>query len=243
VPAEAWLFVVLAVAVGALRLSRVTLLSLDPVDALAIALWLIRVVAWVLLPAALFLRHLVGWDTAPSPPPALGDVIGLTGAIGKLFAIGYRWIGFRAVRRQPDPEGTRGMLVLMTAAALVAILIGAAGLALAGTAYVDTLSVAVNAFSAIVSALTLLAWVAVASVLIAGARAGETRLAPWRLGAWGVAVGSVLPGGIGWLLTVFGSLFAEVSPAVVWLYTAALAVGALLLLAAFAMGLPEGEAG
>jgi hypothetical protein len=272
-----WLFAALAVAVVYRRVGLVSPASADPANLLSFAPGALRIVAVVLLPAALFLRHRDAWDRMRplatglvlmavaqllrEAAPIIGDVLasstpdanpsmiltpaylaGRLGSVLGLFAIGYTWIGLGNARRYEDPPGTRPLLVVVVVAAVAATVAGAAGLARTGLFDNDAVVAAANGVAMLISAATLLAWLPVASVLIAGARAREPGVGAWRLAAAGVVLGLLAPSGLVWVLDALGAAAGDTYALTSRLASVVATAGALLLLAAFALGLPADAA-
>ena len=179
------------------------------------------------------------WDPSVGPPIVTASwVVGRTGAIVGIVGAAGLWVGLKAARRAPDPAGTRAMLAVLLVVGLGILAVGDARLLSLGLFDGDA-SVAIgNASALAIEAVQLVAWIAVASALVAGSRASERPAAAWLTGALAalaiaisqVQILSFLPamdptsGGY-WLVTGSVSLVA--------------AGGAVLLLMAFLLGLPE----
>jgi hypothetical protein len=276
VPVVTWLFVALVVVVVYRRVGLVSPTSADPAGLLPFALGVIRIVAVVLLPAALFLRHPDAWSRLRplaaglvlmavaqllrEAAPIIGDVlasptpdantsmiltpaylVGRLGSVVGLLAIGYTWIGISDARRYEDPPSTRALLVVVVVAAVAVTVAGAAGLVREGLFDNDAVVAAANGVALLVSAATMLAWLPVASVLIAGARVREPGVGTWWVAAAGVVLGLIATSGPVWVLDALGAAAGDTYALTSRLASVAATTGAVLLLAAFALGLPADE--
>ena len=168
----------------------------------------------------------------------VGFVVGRLAMAAQLFAIGYLWAGLGAVRRRDNAAGSRVLMVGLIGAAIAIMVIGVQTLVALGAYDGEPIIVAQNLIGTALSGLILLALMALLSELLAGARASEEPRGAWWLGFAGVTLWAIGTSGITWIFDALGTS----GPDYEWLVRpvqAAGTAGALLLLVAFLIGLPE----
>jgi hypothetical protein len=168
-----------------------------------------------------------------------GYVIGRAGAVARLFAFGYLWIGLGPVRRRADPAGSRAILVGLLGAGFAIVAFGVAGLASAGVLDAEPGIVAVNLVAIALSALNFVVSLAILAVVLAGARAGEEPGPSWWMAVVGLVLCPIVSDGTLWLFNALPAMDAGVFSAMQWLLLVAGAAGSLLLGGAFLAGFPE----
>ena len=179
------------------------------------------------------------WDGESFPIITVSYVLGRVASVIGIVGIASLWYGLRATRRTPDATRTLVWFVALSIAAMAFLALGY-GRALDdgwGTTN-DAIAAATNRIAVATHAVTLVAWVAIASILLVGARRRERPTAGWLVGAIAallVVVGlepiyAVWPT---WDATTSGLTLAG------WLAVGSASVGAVLLLIAFLLGLPE----
>jgi hypothetical protein len=159
------------------------------------------------------------------------------GTIVGILGVASLWLGFRAARRTADPTGTRGILTGLLVVGFGVLVIGYGRQIALGAFDGDGVVQVANAIVLVTIAVGLAAWVAVASVVLAGARVRERPVASWIVGAV-AAVGMTIcqvP-----ILSIWPAMDATSGPYGVLIWTVMLASmgSAVLLLTAFFLGLP-----
>ena len=192
----------------------------------------------VLAPVA---DDLLGRPSGPSdgvPILTVSYLVGRTGAIVGIVGVASLWVGLKAARRTPDPAGTRAILAILLVVGLGILAIGYGRLISLGLFDGDAAVAVTNASELVIEAVQLVAWIAVASVLVAGSRVRERPATAWLAGAFAALAISISPGQI-------LSFLPSMDPTsggywlVIWSVSLVATGGAVLLLAAFLLGLPE----
>lgn len=242
---------VASLAPGIVRLAAMTLLGaalflrhpdawsrLRPV-AMGITFLAIAEVLHVLAPIVddLFARSTISTEGAESPILTVSYLVGRAGTIIGILGVASLWVGFRAARRVADPAGTRAFFAIFLIVGLAILVIGYGRQVALGAFDGDGVVQVSNAIVFVTIAVELSAWVAVASVVLAGARVREQPIASWVVGAVaaiGMAICQVP------ILSIWPAMDATSGPYWVLIWTVMLASmgSAVLLLAAFLLGLP-----
>ena len=179
-----------------------------------------------------------GWDGESFPIITVSYVLGRVASVIGIVGIASLGVGLRATRRTPDATRTLVLFVALSTVALAFLALGYGRALDDGWGNADqAIAAAENRISVAIVAVTLVAWVAVASILVVGALRQERPTSGWAvaaIAALAIAVG-LEPIYLMW--PTFDAT-SGLLPAG-WITVGIAAAGAVLLLVAFLLGLPE----
>ena len=178
------------------------------------------------------------WDGGELPVLTATYALGRLASVVVILGVASLAIGLRATRRSPDATRTLVLFVILSVAALAFLAVGY-GRAMddsRGTA--DQAVAAVNRISLAIHAVGLVAWVAVASILLVGARRRERPTSGWLVGA--IATLAIVVG-LEPIFALWPTFDVATSGLTMpgWLAVGTTAAGGVLLLVAFLLELPE----
>jgi hypothetical protein len=168
-------------------------------------------------------------------------VFGKASSVMSLFGLAYLWLGLDLERREARSPASRWIfVVLATGAVVMAIVLVPSQIAL-GEISGDPLYPLIGAVEIAFSLIGGLAWAAVATVAVDGARMGERPRSAWWLVAVAALGASVLAFGVQVILTLMVTVLGE-NVVLAWLWLGHGFATDVALLAAFALGLPSTDA-
>jgi hypothetical protein len=179
------------------------------------------------------------WDGNELPVITASYALGRLASIVGILGVASLAMGLRATRRTPDATRTLVLFVALSIGALGFLAVGYGRILDDGWGDSDqAMLAAANRISIAIHAVGLVAWVAVASILTIGARRRERPTAGWLVGA--IATLAIVVG-LEPIFAVWPTFDSATSGLTLagWLEVGTAAVGAVLLLVAFCLGLPE----
>jgi uncharacterized membrane protein len=179
------------------------------------------------------------WTGVEPPLFTSSYIVGLVATIFGVLGIASLAYGLRATRRSPDGTRTVVLFIVLSVGAL-AVLAAGYGRVLDDQWFggAQAIEAAATRTSIAIHAIGLVAWVAVASVLLVGARGGGRPIAGWLVGAVAALAIAIGLEPIYYLWLPVDQPTAGITLAG-WISLAVAATGAVLLLVAFGLGLPE----
>ncbi len=179
------------------------------------------------------------WNGGELPMITVSYALGRLASIVGILGVASLAIGLRATRRTPDASPTLVLFVALSIGALAFLAVDYGRILDDGWGDSDQAMVAAaNRISSAIHAVGLVAWVAVASILMIGARRRERPTSGWLVGAIATLATVVGLEPIFVLWPTFDMATSGLTLAG-WLAVGATAAGAVLLLVAFLLGLPE----
>ena len=179
------------------------------------------------------------WDGSDLPIITASYVLGRAASVIGILGVASLWFGLRANRRATDRTRTLALFVALSVGALAFLALGYDRIL--DDAWVDPdleIAAAATRIGAAIHATSIVAWMAVASVLLVGARGRERPTAGWRIGA--IAILAIVLGlEPVWVLWPTYDMSTSGLTIAGWIVVGTAAAGAVLLLVAFLLGLPD----